>query len=152
MISDALIAQLKVDEGFRAKAYKCTEGFWTIGYGYNLDANELDLPPLHIATLKKSGIDHALAHKLLIDVLKQREKALQDALPWLSKLNQTRRDVFMNMSYQLGQEGFLKFKRTLAAAERGDYDDCAAFMLKSLWAKQTPNRARRLAKKMQLGY
>jgi lysozyme len=55
------------------------------------------------------------------------------------------------MSFQLGIAGLLKFKSTLAFIEAGDYENAATNMLKSLWAKQTPQRAKRLAEQMRSG-
>ena len=37
MNQEKLIAQLKIDEGFRGKPYRCTAGKLTIGFGRNLD-------------------------------------------------------------------------------------------------------------------
>jgi lysozyme len=55
------------------------------------------------------------------------------------------------MSYQMGTTGVMKFKNTLTAIEHGDYELAALGMLDSTWAKQTPNRARRLASQMKVG-
>jgi lysozyme len=55
------------------------------------------------------------------------------------------------MSFQLGIAGLLKFKSTLAFIEDGDFENASANMLKSLWAKQTPQRAKRLAEQMRTG-
>jgi GH24 family phage-related lysozyme (muramidase) len=38
-----LISEIKKDEGFRAKPYKCSEGFLTIGYGSKLPLNNTEL-------------------------------------------------------------------------------------------------------------
>ena len=38
MISDELLAQVKIEEGLRLKTYLCPAGRRTIGYGRNLDA------------------------------------------------------------------------------------------------------------------
>jgi lysozyme len=40
--------------------------------------------------------------------------------------------------------GLLKFKTTLSLLQAGDRAGAAAQALKSLWAKQTPNRAKRV--------
>ncbi|WP_181563009.1 hypothetical protein [Campylobacter hyointestinalis] len=39
----------------------------------------------------------------------------------------------------------LKFKNTLNFIKENDYKNSSSNMMKSLWAKQTPNRAKKLA-------
>jgi lysozyme len=51
----------------------------------------------------------------------------------------------------MGVAGLLKFKGTLGAVQRGDYDAAARGMLSSRWAQQTPARARRTAEAMRTG-
>ncbi|MFV0678197.1 hypothetical protein [Variovorax sp. tm] len=55
------------------------------------------------------------------------------------------------MSFQLGVDGLLGFKHTLALIEEGNYTFAADNMLKSKWADQTPARAKRLANQMRTG-
>jgi lysozyme len=57
----------------------------------------------------------------------------------------------MNMAFQMGINGLLKFKKTLTLIEMGDFDAAADGMMKSLWAKQTPNRASEMAEQMRSG-
>ena len=49
------------------------------------------------------------------------------------------------MCYQLGLKGFSKFKKTIYLLETEQYDEASVEMLDSLWAKQTPNRAKELS-------
>jgi len=53
------------------------------------------------------------------------------------------------MVYQIGEGGVGKFKNMFKALDNEDYGEAAFQMLDSLWAKQTPNRANKLSKKMQ---
>jgi lysozyme len=55
------------------------------------------------------------------------------------------------MAFQIGVEGLLRFRRTLAAMQSHDYAGAAAGMRASLWARQTPARAERLARVMESG-
>ena len=41
-ISDSCIVLVKTFEGFRADAYKCPAGVWTIGYGHTEDVKASD--------------------------------------------------------------------------------------------------------------
>ena len=53
--------------------------------------------------------------------------------------------VVIEMAYQMGFTGFTKFKKAIANMKDKNWKAAAAEMLDSRWAKQTPNRANRLA-------
>ena len=53
------------------------------------------------------------------------------------------------MVFQLGIGGVGKFKNMWSALDREDYGEASFQMLDSLWAKQTPARAGKLAGKMR---
>src|SRR5699024_12529627 len=73
------------------------------------------------------------------------------------KCDEARQGVLLKMCFQMGigsaahGTGLLGFKNTLAMIERGDYESAAQGMMNSVWAKQTPNRAKRLAEQMRTG-
>ena len=122
------------DEGFRSHLYKCTAGAWTIGYGTNLS----------------DGIDRDEALLLMRHRLGKVIAALESRLPFWPKLTDDRRRVLANMGYQLGILGLMRFKRMLAALERGDYEAAAREMLDSKWARQdSPGRAQELAEMLR---
>jgi len=132
-------------EGFRQKVYRDTsdrigfegkQGKLTIGYGYNID--DLGLPEDICMML----LDRKLAES--IDTLSQK-------LPWTDSMDEVRRDVFVEMVYNMGWSTFSAFKMALSAAEREDYKLTAEHMLDSLWAKQVGIRAERMAKMMETG-
>ena len=143
--------QIKRHEGFMANPYHCTEGHLTIGYGYNLDANPLRLPAYEIDAIKTLGVSQTRAEQLLNAVIAAITKELYQALPWIIRLNEARQEVLVNMAYNLGIPGTLKFKRTLNLIEHGDYDNAADAMLKSKWAEQVKSRAVELSKQMRTG-
>lgn len=68
-----------------------------------------------------------------------------------SQLNRARRGVLVEMCYQMGPGGVETFAKFLDAAMAGDYDTAADEMLDSKWARQTPARARALAKMFREG-
>ena len=55
------------------------------------------------------------------------------------------KDVVIEMCYQLGVGGFSKFKKTISYLQNKQFKDASEEMLDSLWAKQTPNRAKSLS-------
>ena len=135
-----LIRQLRGDEGERACVYKDHLGFDTIGIGRLVDARKpgAGLRPDEIAYLLNNDVDDRIS-------------ALHKRLPWFQDLDDARKGALLNMSFQLGVEGLLKFERTLGLIREGQYDLAAHAMLQSLWAKQTPARAKRMAEQIRTG-
>lgn len=131
--------QIKQDEGLVLHAYQDHLGFWTLGYGRLIDKR------------KGGRISEDEALYLLKNDVNERAKALSDALPFWADLDDARKGALLNMSFQLGMAGLLKFKNTLAFIEAGDYENAAANMLKSKWAQQTPARAKRVSEQIRTG-
>ena len=128
--------QLRRDEGLRLKPYHDTEGVLTIGYGRNLDA---------------VGISQDEAEVMLTNDIEKARAGLIIALPWSTTLSEERFAVLLNMAYNLGLHGLMQFRRMLAAAEAGDYEQAAYEMGDSKWAGQVGPRAVRLARQMRNG-
>lgn len=120
-----LIDDIKQEEGFKGVVYKCTEGFDTIGYGTKLPINEEEATLLLEYRLNKTRAN-LLSSLYNYDLPNE---------VW---------DILLNMSYQLGGGGVLKFKKMLEALKNKDYVEASKQGMDSLWAKQTPNRAKRL--------
>jgi len=76
---------------------------------------------------------------------------LNDRLPVLKRLSKNRQDVLVEMTYQMGIDGLLKFKNMIQALVGKNYDRASREMLDSIWARQTPERAKELANKMLKG-
>lgn len=143
--------QLQRDEGLVLHAYRDSEGFLTIGYGHNLDAD----PVLRDKLLAQAGgdeaaivITQATAERLLDTDIAIAEDAVRRALPWSETLSACRRAVLINMAFNMGLGGLLGFRRMLTACEAGDYPLAAAEMRASRWYGQTGRRAMRLATQM----
>jgi lysozyme len=134
-----LARQLKGDEGVIPHAYPDHLGYLTIGVGRLIDKRKGGcLRPDEITYLLNNDID-------------DRIDALTRALPWFQDLDDARKGVLLNMAFQLGTEGLLKFENTLALIRDGKYENAAHAMGQSLWAKQTPERAERMADQMRSG-
>lgn len=135
-----LTRQLRGDEGVEATVYKDHLGYDTIGVGRLVDSRKPG------AGLRPHEIDY-----LLQNDIDDRIEALTRQLPWFQDLDDARRGVLLNMSFQMGVDGLLGFKNTLRMVEQGRYSDAAANMLLSKWAEQTPERAERMAEQMRTG-
>ena len=131
--------QIKQDEGLVLHSYADTLGYATIGYGRLVDQR------------KGGGISEDEALYLLKNDVNARLNVLENAIDFFARLDDARKGVLLNMSFQLGIVGLLKFKSTLSYIESGDYENASVNMMKSLWARQTPNRAGRLAEQMRTG-
>jgi lysozyme len=131
--------QLKRDEGEVLHAYQDSLGYWTIGIGILIDK------------LKGGGLRPEESEFIFNNRLKLVNESLESRIPWLCKLDPARRGVLVNMAFQMGIDGLLGFKNTLAMIEKGDYQGAAKGMLNSLWARQTPARANRLSVQMKSG-
>jgi lysozyme len=131
--------QLARDEGNVPYAYQDSLGYWTIGIGTLIDKRKGgQLYPEEISFIFNNRVDMA-------------SQALVTKLPWFSNLDDVRRGVLINMTFQMGINGVLAFVNTLKMIQVGNYAGASMGMLNSLWAKQTPERAARLAKQMSTG-
>lgn len=144
-----IIEQLKRHEGLKLKPYKCPAGFLTVGYGHNIDA--LGLPKwLDRDAVMKYGITAGQAERLLIEDLVP--FVLQcHKIPVFHGLNEARQGVLINMCFNLGYEGLMKFEGMLAHLEVNEFEDAAKHMEKSLWHTQVKNRAKELEEIMRSG-
>jgi lysozyme len=58
-------------------------------------------------------------------------------------------EILIEMVFQLGKNGVSKFKNMWKALAELNYVGASYEMLDSRWAKQTPNRAKAMAKTMK---
>lgn len=100
----------------------------------------------------KGGIPDHIARELLQWKIGEVVKRLDDNMPWWRGESDMRKRALINMAFQLGIGGLMKFKRMLWAMQHGNYETAYKEALDSRWAKQTPNRAMRVAKMIRDGY
>ncbi|MBT60438.1 MAG: lysozyme [Euryarchaeota archaeon] len=127
MNRDKIKDMLVRHEGLRLHAYKCSEGYLTLGVGRNLDAN---------------GISEDEAMYILDNDIKRVQEELDRNWGSWRTFPEKARMVCIDMCFQLGISGFMGFRRTRALMEMGMWLEASEEMLDSLWARvQTPNRA-----------
>lgn len=148
---DQLINQIKRHEGFSEHVYLCPAGKRTVGYGYNLDANPLKLSSSEIVHALKNGMAEQEAERLLTRMVGRCIDQLDTGIPWCVDIDPVRHDALINMAYNLGIVGLLKFTKTLALIKAGDYPKAADEMLKSKWASDVGHRAVELSAQMRSG-
>ena len=133
---ERLFKQLKRHEGRRPRVYRCPAGKLTIGYGRNLESK---------------GLSDEEMDFLLNNDIKDYTELVLNILPWARQLNDARQDVLINMAFNLGTSGLLKFRRMLHHVKGGRYVEAAAEMLDSQWQQQVGPRAHELATQMAEG-
>lgn len=133
-MNDSVIEMIKRHEGFRALPYRCPSGRLTIGYGLNLEA----------------GISEAEADYLLRKRLERLEKLLQH-YPWFVSLDEARKGAVLDMAYNLGLAGFLKFRKLIGHLASREWEEAAKEALDSLWATQVGRRAIEIAQIIREG-
>lgn len=131
-----IIEQLKTHEGLRLKPYKCTAGKLTIGYGRNLEDR---------------GITSKEAEALLMNDVAEIVEQLSAAFEFWPNLNEARKAVLINLAFNIGTGGLMKFKKTLNYISLGMYSEASIEMMDSKWAKQVSSRALDLSTQMDLG-
>ena len=126
----SLIEQIKKHEGFRSTVYQCTEGYDTIGYGF---------------AVKDLYLSEEVCDIILIEKIAELKLNIAKKFEWFDDSPDPIKDAVTNMCYQMGVSRFSKFKKTIYYLETEQYDEAATECLDSLWAKQTPNRAKEVS-------
>tara|TARA_R100000742_G_C4240534_1_gene60316 strand:+ start:139 stop:543 length:405 start_codon:yes stop_codon:yes gene_type:complete len=122
--------RIKKHEGYVGMVYKDSLGIDTIGYGF---------------AIKDLELDEDICEEILVRKIKDLESSIKIKFDWFSYMPSEIKDVVMEMCYQLGVGGFSKFKKTISYLEDNQWEEASVEMLDSLWAKQTPNRAKSLS-------
>jgi lysozyme len=128
-----LVSQLRRDEGEVLHAYRDHLGYLTLGVGRLVDE-------------RRGGcITREESAYLLRNDIARKQEELDEKLPWWRQLDPVRQGALTNMAFQLGVTGLCQFKTTLRHIEAGEWLEASASMLESKWARQTPERANRIA-------
>ena len=140
---DIAMPRIKLDEGFRANAYVDPISGGepvTIGYGSTFHGLKLGT----VWTDQQASDDLA---KRVAGFAAQ----LDARLPWWRSIGPVRAAVLLNMAYNMGVDGLLQFKNTLADVHDGRFGSAALKLMQSKWAGQVHGRANRLAQQMRTG-
>ena len=142
MNMDRLLESVKKHEGYRNKVYLDTLGKRTVGVG-------------HLCVEDFWEDDKEYEESFLMEIL---EKDLSEAIKGANDLmaehgcmdiNEKAHEILIEMVFQLGKTGVSKFKNMWKALSELNYVGASYEMLDSRWSKQTPNRAKAMAKTMK---
>ena len=130
MIPDfkALIERIAEHEGFPrdGKVYKCTAGVDTFGHGFTYITEQESM-------------------NILANRIPKKHLDLMDRLDWYPDLPPMVQGVIIEMTYQLGTSGMLKFKKMIANMKAKKWKEAGEEMKDSLWYRQTKSRCEKLA-------
>ena len=129
--------RIKLNEGFSLKPYKDQLGYFTIGYGHLILSNEKFL-------LKKQTNKKELEQIFENDFKKALSNFNSTLKPLVS--NKREAELLIEMVFQLGIKGCLKFKNLIKNMRKGNKHLVCLDMMNSLWYKQTPYRVKALIK------
>jgi lysozyme len=131
------------NEGFSPVVYLCSSGRRTIGFGHNIDVS-----PLPVG--EKLPINRAVARHMLQERVTTLLHRLSQHMVF-QKQTDARKCVILDMAYQMGADGAMKFHKMLAALDNGEWQVAVKELMDSKYARQTPNRASRNAKAILTG-
>ncbi len=132
----SLREQLIRDEDDKQFVYIDSVGAATIGVGRNL---------------RDKGLSQFEREFLLRNDIADYTLEVYQHIPWAGELDEARREVLINMAFNMGIGGLLQFVKFLASLKAKDYTVASAEMLDSKWAKQVGGRAVRLSQQILLG-
>ena len=125
-----LVRSVTLHEGYRGHVYRDSVGCWTLGIGRLVE------PP--------GGISREESEVLLANDLQRCLHSAHVVCPTFGSLPDDAQRVLVEMIFQLGARGVAGFGDMLGALAALDYTAAAAHGLDSVWATQTPARAREM--------
>jgi len=142
MNREAIINRLKKDEGFIFNA-QWDEKQYSYGYGCKAPDKEAFISEPEAAALLGKRVDQAIQefHEIFAD----------------QPMNDVRQCALVNMVFNLGQAGVMKFKKMIAAIKANNWEEAANQAKDSLWYRQLkdsgdpPGRAKRIVAELRTG-
>ena len=141
---DATINRIKRHEGCRLRPYRDSLGFWTVGWGHKMES-------VSTCILSEGITQDDADHLLMVDIGIAERGVARLPVMVLNNCNDVRKGVLLEMIFQLGYAGVMKFKRMLRAIQNNDFERAANEMVFSLWHAQTPTRCQELSEIMRRG-
>jgi lysozyme len=147
---DWVARRLEFHEGLKLTPYRCPTGHLIIGVGHNIEAREFTEQELKALGDWKHGITKNGAYMLLKNDIRICLKDLA-TLDFYESLGLERQYALLDMCFQLGFRKLKNFQKMLSWLKNKEYKLSALECLDSKYAKQTPARAKRIAKLIETG-
>ena len=137
---DQFIQTVKEHEGYSSCVYQDSLGYFTIGYGKMVDKR------------KNGGLTESQASYILNDELQSARASLQ-SFQWFNAMDEVRQDVIVELCFNIGLQGVLKFHNMIAAITAKDYATASNCLLDSLWCRQVgTTRSDNMALRLKDGF
>ena len=146
-----IVNRLKYHEGCVLFPYKDTRGYLTIGIGRCIEKNPFTVDELKVIGDWKHGITREMAHMLCRNDIDRCISDLRKKVEFFDKLDKERQYVLIDLCFNMGIKGLLKFKNMLLALGTGNWNKAADELLNSKYALQVGKRAIRLASTIRNG-
>lgn len=163
------IEHLRFEEGVIPNAYRDHLGYWTIGVGRLIDPRRggritqaeervlLRNDPSRKAgdwnnwVLRDDEIDLLLLNDIEhVERGLAKHPGLKDA--WAAVQGNTYRETaLISMAFQMGIDGLAGFRNSMRMVANRQFTKAGRNVLRSLWARQTPKRARRVSRMIATG-
>lgn len=116
--------QMDDHEGCIPYAYQDSKGYWTIARGRCID-KRINKRALSVDEMEYLWDNDKKACRLLLSTY-----------PWYMNQDQVRKDVLVELCFNLGLDGLLGFRNMIKAVFVKDYKTAAAELLDSKWARE----------------
>lgn len=110
---------------------------WTYGFGFT-----------HCVT-PDSRIHRIAAERMLESLILEQNILLGEKLPWYKDASFVTKTVLIDMAFNLGLAGLLKFKNSLGYIKAKNYAKAADNLKLSLWYNQVGDRAKELVERIR---
>jgi len=111
-------------EGEILHGYFDALGYMTVGVGHLIDPR------------RGGSITRQVSRELFEDDISIATVKARVAFPWFDYLDAIRQDAIVNLTFNLGIDGLLKFHNMLGAIEQQDWGKAAYELFNSLWRQQ----------------
>lgn len=134
-LSEKVMQKIEAEEGRKHQVYTCSAGKLTVGVGFNIE--DVPIP------------DEVIDYWLIFNLNKLRRELIE--FKWFNDSPPFAKLVLVDMAYQMGVAGLLKFEDMIKAITNKDYEKASSELLDSKYARQTPERANRNAEILRSG-
>ena len=141
---DKLKEEIKTDEGVIYEVYLDHLGYKTCGVGHLCRATDPEnkLEVGDPVSVERVDVLFAEDLEITIDECKLLYNNFDDLPEEVQK-------IIANMMFNMGRPRLSRFHKMKKAVDNGDWTEASVQMKDSLWARQVPNRADRLVKRME---
>ena len=132
---------VKEAEGFYPNTYRCPAGKLTQGYGRNLEVHPLTEEE-KLELNEDGSVSKEVAEKWALKELQECEEKLMSNIIY-QKQTEVRKAVLLDMCFNIGYSGLMKFKKMWFALGERDYAEASRQMKDSKYYTDVKSRGKR---------